>query len=96
MWALSVGSNFALIDWKVYDLHRAIVAPNVEWGQRHEEVNHSWPPTWFVKVIIPKMIEFSIRLHPHPEEIGPPVDVLQIMPKTGIHWVQGEARCAAQ
>jgi len=43
-----------------------------------------------------KMIEFSIRLHPHPEEIGPPVDVLQIMPKTGIHWVQGEAGCAAQ
>ncbi len=40
-----------------------------------------------------KIIDLSIRLHPHPERIGPPVDVLQIMPTTGIHWIQRKPEC---
>lgn len=43
-----------------------------------------------------KIIDLSIRLHPHPERIGPPVDVLQIMPTTGIRWIQRKPQCPAK
>jgi hypothetical protein len=40
-----------------------------------------------------EMIELSIRLHPHPDDIGPPVEVLQIIPKTGVQWIANEDKC---
>ena len=40
-----------------------------------------------------KMVELSILLHPQNSELGFPIDILQLMPKAGISWVQIKPNC---
>jgi hypothetical protein len=40
-----------------------------------------------------KLIELSIRLHPQNDQLGFPVDVLQLRPKTGVSWVSIKPNC---
>ena len=43
--------------------------------------------------IASKLIELSIRLHPQNSELGFPVDVLQLRPRTGVSWVSIKPNC---
>ena len=40
-----------------------------------------------------KFIELSILLHPKSSELGFPIDVLQLMRTTGVHWVWRKPNC---
>jgi hypothetical protein len=43
-----------------------------------------------------KFIELSILLHPRRNELGFPIDVLQLQEGTGVHWVWRKPNCAAE
>lgn len=40
-----------------------------------------------------KLIELSILLHAHQEELGFPIDVVQLRPRAGVHWVSNNKNC---
>ena len=40
-----------------------------------------------------EMIALSLKLQPHLEEIGPPIEVLQIKPRSGMLWIANEDKC---
>jgi hypothetical protein len=46
--------------------------------------------------IAAKLIELSILLHPKSSELGFPVDVVQLAPKTGVSWVALKPNCPKQ
>jgi len=43
-----------------------------------------------------KLIELSILYHPDKSELGFPVDVLQLRPTTGVHWISVKPNCPKQ
>jgi hypothetical protein len=40
-----------------------------------------------------KFIELSILLHPDNSELGFPIEVLQLRPGTGVHWISHKPKC---
>jgi hypothetical protein len=45
-------------------------------------------------LVASKLIELSILLHPQANELGFPIDVLQLRPKSGVSWVSIKPNCA--
>jgi hypothetical protein len=88
---ISAGSNQIIMEFMLRSSPRAKEFMS-QWKVESAKLN----PIAQQAALASKMIELSISLHPHPEEIGLPVDVLQIIPRTGIHWVQRKTDCAAK
>lgn len=86
---ISAGSNEIIMEYQFKTSSRAVQFSE-DWALKNaklttDERNAAWAK---------EMIALSLKLHPHPEEIGPPVEVLQIKPRTGIRWVADENKCA--
>jgi hypothetical protein len=54
------------------------------------------PPSQRRALYASKLIELSILLHPKADELGFPIDVLQLRPKSGVSWVSLKPNCARQ